>query len=116
MGFAQFRQTRNVYRQGDGSYVDGYWTETTAESTFTIEASMQPASDKIRKNPPEGYDVDALLEMGTESEMITAERGGTKKADQVEYEGQRYCVIRLERWQNTIIPHRWYVIGLIDNE
>lgn len=114
MGFEQFRQTLTVTR-ATGAYSNGYWAEN-APSTFEISASVQPANDRQRKNVPEGYDVDSVLELGTEDELNVATRGGTQKSDQVTIGGQQYDVVRLERWQNQIISHRWYLVALPDNE
>jgi hypothetical protein len=116
MGFEQFRQARDVYQQSTGTYPDGVWVADAPETKVVVYGSVQPANDKVRKNPPEGYDVDSLLEFGTESELYVSERGGNRPSDQIDIDGQRYTVVRLERWQNTIIPHRWYLISLIDNE
>lgn len=121
MGFEQFRQARTV-TQRPGSLANGYWT-ASAEVPVTIYASMQPANDKQRKNVPEGFDVESAMEMGTDTELYIAERNkgvdpGTnwRKSDVVTHEGQKYEVVRLERWQNQIIPHYWYIIALPDNE
>ncbi len=114
MGFEQFRRDLTVTRE-TGDYVDGKWVGD-APVQVTIEASVQPANDKQRKNVPEGYDVDSVLELGTEDELFVAERGSKRKSDMVEIDGQQYDVIRLERWQNAIISHRWYVVALPDNE
>jgi hypothetical protein len=114
MGFEQFRGPLTVTRE-TGDYDNGYWVGD-APVQVEIQASVQPANDKQRKNVPEGYDVDSVLELGTEDELFVAERGDNRKSDTVEYGGQQYDVIRLERWQNQIIPHRWYVIALPDNE
>jgi hypothetical protein len=116
MGFEQFRPERDLYQQPTGSYADGVWTTSGSETNVKVNASFQPANDKVRKNPPEGWDVDSLFEIGTDTQLYVAERGGNRQSDQIDIDGQRYEVIRLERWQNTIISHYWYLIGLIDNE
>jgi hypothetical protein len=116
MGFEQFRRELTITSE-TGDYVNGYWQADAGQPTTSkITASVQPANDKQRKNLPEGFDVDSVLELGTESALYVAERGGKRLSDKVTIDGQLYDVIRLERWQNTIISHRWYIIALRDNE
>ncbi len=121
MSFEQFRQSRTV-TQRPGSMSNGYWV-AGAEVPVTITASVQPANDKQRKNVPEGFDVDSALEIGTDTQLYIAERNKSpdqgnnwRKSDLLTYEGQKYEVVRLERWQNAVIPHYWYIIALPDNE
>lgn len=114
MSFEQFRRSLTVTREA-GSYVNGYWS-TPGPTQVTITASVQPANDKQRDNVPEGYDVESVLELGTESLLVIAQAGKASKSDTVNIDGEEYTVIRLERWQNQIIPHYWYLVALPDTE
>lgn len=114
MSFEQFRGPLTVTRI-TGGYVNGYWVDNPP-TPVSITGSVQPANDKQRDNVPEGYDVESVMELGTESLLVIAQAAKPNKSDKVEIFGEQYTVVRLERWQNQIIPHYWYLVALPDTE
>lgn len=112
MVFPGFNQTLSVSRP-TGSHVDGYWV-AGSPSTISIEASVQPADAKARKNVPEGFDVDSAYMLGTLTLLRAAERGGMP-SDQVTLGSDVYEVVNVKPWQNDVINHYWVTVALPDN-
>lgn len=93
--------TLTVYRK-DGSkdnYVNGYYQEGTS-STFTIECTFQPMRGKSLEPYMEGYNKPEGYAGSTYTEL--------QLKDEIEYNGNKYVVEKVEPWMNNIINHYWF--------
>lgn len=98
-----FRKSVPANRYTNGSYIQGVW-QGDSPTPFTIQASVQPAPDKVRKNLPEGYDIDSAMQLFTDTELHVAQRG-SQQSDTVTILGEEYHIVAIERWRNDVIPH-----------
>lgn len=86
--------TYTVSRPATGSYVDGRW-QAGAPSTFDITASIQPARGRELAILGEGQHGPEIRVCYTTSDL-RATPGG---CDVVTIDGERWNVVRVERWQ-----------------
>ena len=111
MSFAVFRKTVTVKRVAPGSYgADGFWQEG-AETTLTITASVQPATQEDMQLLPEGRRVTGTHRLYTADVLYLARDG--RNADRVVIDDDDYEVMAASDWQNGIVPHRRYVVSRI---
>jgi hypothetical protein len=107
------RQTLTVTRPNPADdYVNGIWTEGTP-TTFTIEASVQPAPADVRNNVPEGFDKTSAYMLYSNTALQIAE-AEAQKSDRVTLFGQTFVVVGVQPWQNDIIEHYAITVALKD--
>jgi len=98
-----FRKPQTIKRFADGAWVNGYWQGDTP-TEIAITASVQPATDIVRKNLPEGFDIDSVFTIFTDTELRAA-KAGSQQSDTIELFGETYQIVAVQRWQNDVIPH-----------
>ena len=97
--------TYTVTRQAAGSYVDGDWTPG-ADSTFPVDADLQPMSGNDLKILPEGQHGEEMQKMYLAVELFTAREG--KQPDEVTIDGAQWRVINVRKY--TILTGNFKVI------
>jgi len=97
--------TYTVHRQQAGGWSNGKFVRLGAESTFTIEASVQPMTGELLKDLPEGMNSDDSRTLWTTTELRTASlqigasdvtTGG--EPDVIEIENDRWRVTKVEHF------------------
>lgn len=96
MAFVEFNQTVNGVRRAAGTYVNGVFVPG-AETPLSIESSVQPASEIELRLLPEARREDGAYSLRSESEI--------RNGDIFTLFGDEYEVLRLQVWQNGVIPH-----------
>jgi hypothetical protein len=98
-----------VTREGEGDYVLGRW-ESGAQTTFSIQASVQPMSGNELKDLPEGVRTEETRILWT----LTQLRGPEKEpadsgagADLVDIDNKRYRVWKVEH--HTLLSDHYRV-------
>ena len=82
-----------------GRFVAGSYTDSTITGTW------QPASGADMKALPEGRrDMEAFTGF-TASPVHTTDSVNQEQGDVIIMNGDEYEVIRVERWQNQVLPH-----------
>lgn len=97
--------TYTVTREAVGSYVNGDWTPGS-ESTFTVDADLQPLSGNDLKVLPEGQHGEELQKMYLATELFTAK--DTVAPDKVTIDGAFWRVINVRKY--TILSSNFKVI------
>lgn len=87
-------------RDANDRWVEG--TETPATHTMT---SVQPASGKVLKTLPEGERTDSMISIYDAEELKVADPVAGTVADVVLYNGARYKVIRVKKWNVGLLDH-----------
>ena len=95
-----------VKRKASGSFVNGRWTGE-AESDVAIKASVQPLSERELLTLPEGRRNSETYRIFCDTELYTVE---SQNPDEVVFNGERFEVFTVGRWQNQIINHWTYII------
>lgn len=95
------RKTLTVSRRSAGTYVDGLWVEGS-ESAFTVQASVQPLSPKEVLLLPEGRRTEQSFVLLTDTELNVTT---STNPDTVTIYGRKFEILKVEQWQNTILPH-----------
>lgn len=105
-GFLLVKKTPiTLFRTTAGSYVDGVWVEGT-ESSVPIEANVQPFSDYQYMILPESDRTKQWVWVFSESEIRTLKEGnGGHAADEFIWNGERYKVMKTQRFQMTVQDH-----------
>lgn len=103
-GFLLVKKTPlTIYRKSSGSYVDGVWTEA-AESTIEIQANVQPYQFNQYQIVPEADRSKKWLRVFSDSEVRTLKEGSWS-ADEFIYDGDRYQVMKVDKYAMTIRDH-----------
>ena len=87
--------TYTVTRYAAGDYDEGVYEEG-ATSTFTIDASVQPAGGKDLERLPEGERLKDYLTVLTPTELRT--RADAASPDRVSIDGATYEVVEVADW------------------
>lgn len=88
-------QDRFIIHTSYGEYTGGVWKET-ARGTTRAQGKVTPASSAEMYRLPEGLRQSAAIRIVTRSKLVLAEDG--QQADQVEWDGERYEVSRVNAW------------------
>lgn len=112
---SSFRRTLTVRRRADGNYNQddnaGFFEVEGEETTFTIQASVQPLSGSDIRLLPENRREEELLRIYTDTQLKAAEKGSAGNCDIVEIGGIDYEVTNLFPWQNNAINHYKYILA-----
>ena len=103
------RKTLEVKRFAAGSWSGGRYTPG-ADSSLNIEASVQPLRGKEIQLLPEARRESQAYKLYSDTQLLTTDTSGSKKADQVKIGGVFHEVLIVEDWQNTIIDHYKIVV------
>lgn len=96
-----FRSTFSVKRVVPGAYVNGFWVEG-AESTFTIQASVQPLKGKEMEMLPEGRRNSQSVKIYTDTQLQTVASGNP---DRLVAFGHDFEIQTVEPWQSNVLNH-----------
>ena len=96
--FEIFRIPLTVFRQNEGSYINGVWQDA-GETPLGITASVQPTSGEEMLSLPEGRRNKKVYSLFT-STPINLIYAGTNP-DQIEIFGERFEIFQVEIWQNN---------------
>lgn len=100
-----FRKPFTVKRTVAGSYVNGVYVEG-AESTITIQASVQPVSGQDLVAIPEGRRASDMVKVYTSDDLFgQGDAGSGQSPDRLTYRGKDYEIYSKEVRQMDIIPH-----------
>lgn len=94
-----------VYRKAVGSYIDGVWQEAT-ETTLTVHMKVQPAKEADLNMLPESDRSSGMVRVYTQDIALkTLDQKNATEADEFEWQGYRYQVVRVDLWDTTRINH-----------
>lgn len=93
--------------------VKGRWTDG-AEAAFQFTASVQPLKGNELLTLPEGLREKETYKLYTSTQLFTARENDDKKPDKVQIFGKTFEIIKVEIWQNKVIPHYKAIASLID--
>ena len=104
---SSFRRTVPVLRPGATSFVDGYHVQG-ADTTFDIQASVQPLTPSEVEDLPEGRRNNKHYWLFTETDLNMV---GATNPDKVTLYGSTYELYRQGVWKNNVIEHNRYLVG-----
>jgi len=99
---SRFTRTVTVTRNSSGSYVQGVWVQGATE-TFTITASIQPATGRDIDALPEGRREYRHVNVYTDTRLIPQDDDAT--GDVIDIDGENFEVVTVESWQLGGLPH-----------
>lgn len=103
-----FRKPFTIKRTVAGAYVNGVYVEG-AESTITIQASVQPVSGQDLVAIPEGRRASDMVKVYTSEDLFCQGDAGTGQSpDRIVYLGKDYEIYTKDVNQNGVIPHYKY--------
>lgn len=100
----QFRSSFTIRRKTAGSYVNGFWVEGS-ESTFVIQASVQPVTGLELQALPEARRNSQVVKFYTDTLLLTASPDGATNPDILEAFGFDFEVFEVQPWQSNVISH-----------
>jgi len=105
------RKPFTVKRTIPGAYVDGVFVEGS-ETTFTIQASIQPLSDIDLVAVPEGRRASDMVKAYTDTSLHSqGDQGSGQSPDRIVWLGEDYEVSAKSVRQMCVINHyRYYAI------
>lgn len=77
-------------------------TVRTVASTVTIQASVQPLTDRQREVLPEGLRQSVTRRMWTRSEVLTADQLTGRLADRITINNEEFDVVRVSHWPSLL--------------
>ena len=109
-------KTLTVTRKAAGSFVKGVWTPSlVAATTFTILASVQPATPRDLQSLPEERRNRQSYLIFTSTQLLTVDVPGVTNPDIVSIYGEDYEVSGPSAWQNGILDHYEIIVQKIDD-
>jgi len=111
MAFVQFNQTITGVRYAAGTYTKGQYSPG-AETELIIQASVQPLAGRELDLLPEGRKELESYKIYTTIELKTADQSEQTQADELTLFGKSFEVIKVENWQNAVIPHYKAIVSL----
>lgn len=106
-----FRKTQTIKRTVPGSYVNGVYVEG-AETTLTIQASVQPMSGNDLVAVPEGRRASDMVKLYTSTDLFSqGDTGSGQSPDRLVWLGKDYEISSKDVNQMSVISHyRYYAI------
>lgn len=100
---SSFRKPITVNRFAAGAYVNGVWTEAAPVAVVGVTASIQPAPGKEMESLDAGRRTKRGFILYTDTLLQSVETA--KNPDQVVLADGSYEVVKVEPWQNQVLPH-----------
>lgn len=97
-------RTFTVTRKAAGTYVKGIWSDG-ATSTFSASGSLQPVSAYTAKALLEGSRLTTMQEFITGTKLIATDPLTQITGDTISIDNEIWVVIKVDGWQNGILPH-----------
>ena len=106
-----FRKPFTVKRNAAGGYVNGVYVEG-AETTITIQASVQPVSGQDLVAIPEGRRASDMVKVYTSEDLFGQGDAGTGQSpDRLVYRGKEYEIYTKEPNQMGVVSHfKYYAV------
>lgn len=101
------RRDNGHWDTGTGLFIKGGIT------TFTIKASVDPTPAEVMLTLPEGFRNRETYTLYTDTQLLTAKPNGNI-SDVVLLEEDRYRVIKVAHWANTILNHFEIIVSKED--
>jgi len=106
------RKLLNVFSKTGGSYsAEGIYSEN--ETQTTIYASVQPTTPDDLQILPEGRRQNKSYKLFTSSNLKDLQ---SQNPDQLEIDGERFEVIKVEKWSNNIINHYAAIVTRLEDQ
>ena len=100
-------------RYAASSFDKGRWTDGS-ESDISFKASVQPLKGNELLTLPEGYREKETYRLYTSFQLLTADEKNKKIPDRVTIFGKKFDIIKVDIWQNKVIPHYKAIASLVD--
>lgn len=107
--FGIFRKPLTVTRGAAGQYVDGIW-QSGSESSFTIQASVQPTTPNDVQLLPEGKRDRLAYTLYSDTSLRIANDNTQEPGDIVTIDGDSFEAMARRPWQNSIIDHHVTIV------
>ena len=98
-----FRKPVTIKRKAPGQFTNGVWQDG-AETTFSIEASVQPTTPEDLQSLPESRRMGTSYRLYTDIRLFTVTEKSSNP-DVAVIDGEDYEIAMVSIWQNNIIPH-----------
>ena len=108
-----FRKPQTIKRQSAGSYVNGAWVPGGVETTFTIQASVQPATGEDQLTLPEGRRLADYVKAYTSTELQVLGEVVGLQPDRLVWRGHDYECIQVDVRQMSVIDHYKYIFSKV---
>lgn len=93
------RESIKVFRKTGGAYGDnGRWIEGNEQTLIHKRTSVQPMDSKELQMLPEGERSDGAVNVFDIEELKSAIEGTSQEADEIEWQGRRYKIIKVDSW------------------
>lgn len=99
-----FRKPQQVTRITPGEYVDGIFIPGT-ESTFTIQASVQPMSGEDQLVIPAGSRLSDFVKLYTDTELLVLDEVTGQQPDKLSWRDHLYECIQVDARRMDVISH-----------
>lgn len=109
----QFESGITVKRYAAATLIKGVYQAVTP-TTFTITASIQPASGDEVMTLPEGDREKELLAVFTNTALRTIDQDTKTEADRITWEGSDYEVIKVSPWKMGALDHYECIVARVN--
>lgn len=94
-----------------GGYVKGIW-QNGSETEISFSGTFQPASGKELENLPEGKRSHSIYKIfaGLENEFTSSDDLKQLEADCISLNGEVYQIIKVDKWDNGLLPHWEFLV------
>lgn len=107
-----FRKTQTIKRTAAGIYVDGIF-QPGAESTLTIQASIQPVTLEDQVTMPEGRRLSDYVKAYTSSDLQVLGEVVGLQPDKLVWRGHEYECISSGVFQMDVVSHFKYIFSKV---
>lgn len=108
-------RTYTIYgiRYGTGVFDKGTISAGT-ENSFQFIASVQSLNGRELLTLPEGQRQVETYKVFTDYELKTVDEKNKTKADRITLFGKKFDIIKVEIWQNKVVPHYKAIASLVN--
>lgn len=107
-----FRKPQTIKRLSAGGYVNGVWVDGT-ESTFTIQASVQPVTGEDQVVIPAGKRLSDYVKAYTSTNLQVLGETTGLEPDRLVWRGKEYECISVDVRQMNVIDHYKYIFSKV---
>lgn len=109
---SSFRKPQTIKHVSAGAYVAGVWVPGT-ESSFTIQASVQPVTGEDQLTLPEGRRLSDYVKAYSDTELQVLGEVVGLQPDKLVWRGHEYECIQMDVRQMSVINHYKYIFSKV---